>query len=56
MKRPGDARVKPIITHMTQKHRSSYGHVIRREYSNVAKDIITMKVEGKSPEGRPIWI
>ena len=56
MKRPGDARVKPIITDMTQKHRSLYGHVIRREYSNVAKEMITMKVEGKSPEGRPIWI
>ena len=46
--------VKPITTHVTQKRLSWYGHVMRREDTNVAKQVTTMKVGGKIPRGRPI--
>ena len=46
--------VKPITTYVTQKRLSWYGHVMmRREETNVAKQVTTMKVEGKRPRGRP---
>ena len=45
--------VKPITTYVTQKRLSWYGHVMRREDTNVAKHITTMKVGGKRPRGRP---
>ena len=47
-----DAMVKPIITYVAQKRLSWYGHVMRREYTNVAKQVTTMKVGGKRPRGR----
>ena len=40
--------VKPITTYPTQKQLSWYGHVMRREETNVAKKVTTMKVRGKS--------
>ena len=45
--------VKPITTYVTQKRLSWYGHAMRREDTNVAKHVTTMKVEGKRPRGRP---
>ena len=48
-----DAMVKPITTYVTQKRLSWYGHVMRREETNVAKQVITMKVGGKRSRGRP---
>ena len=48
-----DAMVKPITTYVTQKRLSWYGHVMRREDTNVAKQVTTMKVRGKRPGGRP---
>ena len=45
--------VKPITTYVTQKRLSWYGHVMRREDTNVAKQVTTMKVGGKRPRGRP---
>ena len=49
-----DAMVKPITTYVTQKRLSWYGHVMmRREETNVAKQVTTMKVGGKRPRGRP---
>ena len=46
--------VKPITTNVTQKRLSWYGHVMmRREETNVAKQVATMKVGGKRPRGRP---
>ena len=45
--------VKPITTYVTQKRLSWYGHVMRIEETNVAKQVITMKVGGKRPRGRP---
>ena len=44
--------VKPITTYVTQKRISWYGHVMRREDTNVAKQVTTMKVGGKRPRGR----
>ena len=49
-----DAMVKPITTFVAQKRLSWYGHVMRREDTNVAKQVTTMKVGGKIPRGRPI--
>ena len=48
-----DAMVKPITTYVTQKRVSWYGHVMRRENTNVAKQVTTMKVGGGRPRGRP---
>ena len=48
-----DAMVKPITTYVTQKRISWYGHVTRREDTNVAKQVTTMKVGAKGPRGRP---
>ena len=45
--------VKPIASHVTQKRCSWYGHVMRRDDRNVAKQATTMKVGGKRPRGRP---
>ena len=45
--------VKPITTYVTQKRISWYGHVMRREDTNVAKHVTTMKVGGKRLRGRP---
>ena len=45
--------VKPITTYVAQKRLSWYGHVMRREDTNVAKQVTTMKVGGKIPGGRP---
>ena len=45
--------VKPITTYVTQKRLSRFGHVMRREDTNVAKQVTTMKVGGKIPRGRP---
>ena len=46
--------VKPIASHVTQKRCSWYGHVMRRDDKNVAKQATTMKVGGgKRPRGRP---
>ena len=45
--------VKPITTFVTQKRLPWYGHVIRREYTNVAKQVTTIKVGGMRPRGRP---
>ena len=45
--------VKPITTYVTQKRLAWYGHVMRREDTNVAKHVTTMKVGGKRPRGRP---
>ena len=46
--------VKPITTYVTQKRLSWYGHVTRREDTNVAKKVTPMKVGWKIPRGRPI--
>ena len=48
-----DAMVKPITTYVTQKRLSLYGHVLRRDDTNVAKHVATMTVGGKRPRGRP---
>ena len=48
-----DAMVKPITTYVTKKRLSWYGHVMRREETNVARQVTTMKVGGKTPRGRP---
>ena len=48
-----DAMVKPITKYVTQKRLSWYGHVLRRQDPNVAKQVTTMKVGGKRPRGRP---
>ena len=48
-----DAMVKPDTTYVAQKRLSWYGHVMRREETNVAKQVITMKVGGNIPRGRP---
>ena len=49
-----DAMVKPITTYVTQTGLSWYGHVMmKREETNVAKQVTTMKVGGKIPRGRP---
>ena len=45
--------VKPITICVTQKRLSWYGHVMRREDTNVAKQVTTMKVGEKRPRGRP---
>ena len=45
--------VKPFTTYVTQKRLSLYGHVLRREDTNVAKHVTTMTVGGKRPRGRP---
>ena len=45
--------VKPITTYATQKRLSWYGHVMKREDTNIAKQVITMKVGGKRHRGRP---
>ena len=47
-----------ITTYATQKRLSWYGHAMRRDYKNAAKEGTTMKVGGKRPRGRPIlrWI
>ena len=45
--------VKPITTYVAQKRLSWYGHVMRREDTNVAKQVTTMKVGGKRARGRP---
>ena len=45
--------VKPITAYVAQKRLSWYGHVMRREDTNVAKQVTTMKVGGKRPRGRP---
>ena len=39
-----DAMVKPITTYVAQKRLSWFGHVMRREETNVAKHVTTMKV------------
>ena len=44
---------KPITTYVTQKRVSWYGHLMRREDTNIAKQVTTMKVGGKRPRGRP---
>ena len=44
--------VKPITTYVTHKRLSWYGHVMRRNDTNVAKQVTTMKVAGKRPRGR----
>ena len=49
----GDAMVKPITNYVTQKRLSWYGHVMRRDDMNVAKEVTTVKVGGKRPRGRP---
>ena len=49
-----DAMVKRITTYyVTQKRLSWYGHVLRRDDTNVAKHVTTMTVGGKRPRGRP---
>ena len=48
-----DAMVKPITPYGAQKRLSLYGRVMRREDTNVAKEVTTMKVGGKRPQGRP---
>ena len=45
--------VKPITTYVTQKRLSWYGHVLRRDDTNVSKHVTTMTVGGKRPRGRP---
>ena len=47
--------VKPITTYnyVTQKRLSLYGHVMRREDTNVAKQVTIVKVGGKRHRGRP---
>ena len=47
------AMVKPFTTYVTQKRLSWYGHVLRRDDTNVAKHVTTMTVGGKRPRGRP---
>ena len=49
-----DAMVKPITTYVAHKRISWYGHMMKREYTNVAKQATTMKVGVKIPRGRPI--
>ena len=45
--------VKPITTiYDNQKRLSWYDHVMRREDTNVAKQVTTMKVGGKRPRLR----
>ena len=46
--------LKPITTYVTQKRLSLYGHVMRREETNVAKQVTPLKVGLKRPRGRPI--
>ena len=48
-----DAMVKSITTCVTQKRISWFGHFMRREDTNVAKHVTTMKVGGKIHRGRP---
>ena len=36
--------VKPITTYVAQKRLSWFGHVMRRDETNVAKHVTTMKV------------
>ena len=48
-----DAMVKPITTYVTQKRISWYGHVTRREDTNVEKQVTTMKGEGIDLEEGP---
>ena len=48
-----DAMVKPITTYVTQIRLSWYGHAMRRDDTNVTKEVSTMKVGGKRPRGRP---
>ena len=48
-----DAMVKPITTYVTQKRRSWYGHEMRIEDTNVAKQVTTIKVGGKRSRGWP---
>ena len=48
-----DAMVKPNTTYVTQKRLSWYGHVMRREDTNVAKQVTTMKVGGEETSRKP---
>ena len=43
----------PHNNYITQKRISWYGYVKRREDTNVAMQVTTMKVGGKIPRGRP---
>ena len=44
--------VKPITTCVTPKRLSRYDHVMRRDDTNVTKEVTTTKVGGKRPRGR----
>ena len=44
---------QPITTYVAQKRLSWYGHVMRREDTDVANQVKTMKVGGKRPRRRP---
>ena len=44
---------KPVTKYVTQKRICWYGHGMRRDDTNVAKEVTTMKVGGKRPRGRP---
>ncbi len=45
--------VKPITAYVTQKRLSWYGHEMRIEDTNVAKQVTTIKVGGKRSRGWP---
>ena len=49
-----DAMVKPITIYIAQKRLSWYGHAMRRDATNVAKQVTTMKVGLKRLRGRHI--
>ena len=53
MKSSGEMQWLSQSPHVTHKRLSWYGHVMRRDDTNVAKQVTMMKVGGKIPRGRP---
>ena len=49
----GNAKVTRIISVLTQKLISWYGHVMRREETHVTRSTLSTKVTGTRPRGRP---
>ena len=48
--------VKPSATYVAQKRLLWYGHVMRREDTNVAKQVAMMKVGGKIPRAAGFFL
>ena len=49
----GNAKVTPIISVLTQKRLSWYGHVMRRDEMHITKSTLRTTVMGTRPRGRP---